>query len=162
MDYRKATIEDLEIIWNKNIEKHPNDLRWKVWKEKYIDYNEKEMASTFVVCDNEPVGEITILFSPECSAVVGKKEICDGKHLANLNAFRIEKKYENKGHISKLLKMAIEYAREKGITELSIGVEENEKRNRAIYEHWGFTDFIMSEVDHDEDDALILYYKKKI
>ena len=55
MDYRKATKEDLEIIWNKNIEKHPNDLRWKVWKEKYMDYNEKEMASTFVVCDNEPV-----------------------------------------------------------------------------------------------------------
>lgn len=162
MEYRKATKEDLEIIWDKNINSHKNDLRWKRWKEKYIYYNEKGMATTFVAVDNEPVGEITILFSPECNAVKGKPEICDGKTIANMNAFRIEKSYENQGHISKLLKLAESFAKEKGILELSIGVEANETRNLAIYLHWGFTEFISSEIDHDEGDALVLYYKKKI
>ena len=58
--------------------------------------------------------------------------------------------------------MAEEFARSIGIKELSIGVEENEKRNRAIYEHFGFTEFMFSEVDHDEGDAIVLYYKKTI
>ena len=39
MDYRIATLQDLEHIWNKDIEKHPNDDRWKAWKPKYIGYN---------------------------------------------------------------------------------------------------------------------------
>lgn len=60
------------------------------------------------------------------------------------------------------MKMAEQVAKEMGIEELTIGVEENEKRNRAIYEHFGFKEFIESEVDHDEGDAVVLYYKKRI
>lgn len=162
MEYRKATKSDLEIIWNKNINSHPEDERWKRWKEEYIAYNEKGQAVTFVAVDDEPVGEITILLSQECKPVLKKAKLCDGKTIANMNAFRIEKKYEGQGHITKLVKMAEEFARSIGIKELSIGVEENEKRNRAIYEHFGFTEFMFSEVDHDEGDAIVLYYKKTI
>lgn len=162
MEYRKATKSDLEIIWNKNINSHPEDERWKRWKEEYISYNEKNMAITFVAVQDEPVGEITILFSPECKPVAGKPKLCDGKKIANMNAFRIEKKFEGQGHISKLVKMAEQVAKEMGIEELTIGVEENEKRNRDIYEHFGFKEFIESEVDHDEGDAVVLYYKKRI
>ena len=161
MDYRKATESDLEFIWNKNIENHSSDERWVRWKSEYINYNKQNMAKTFVVVDDEPVGEITILFSPKCKAVYGNLKLCDGKTIANMNAFRINKKYENQGHISKLLKIAEHYAKEKGIKELTIGVEETETRNREIYEHWGYTEFLFSEFDQDEN-CLVLYYKKQI
>lgn len=165
MKYRKATFDDLEILWNKNIDSHKNDSRWKDWKEQYINYNKNEMAVTFVAVldeSDEPVGEITILFSPMCKAVLDKTCLCDGKNIANLNAFRIEKNFEGQGHISTLLKMAERFAKEKGFKELSIGVEACESRNLAIYLHWGYNKFVMSEIDKEENDALVLYYKKTI
>ena len=60
------------------------------------------------------------------------------------------------------MKLAEAYVKEKGVNELTIGVEAKETRNMAIYLHWGFTEFVASEIDHDEGDALVLYYKKQI
>ena len=50
-------------------------------------------------------------------------------------------------------------AAERGITTLTIGVDAHETRNLAIYLHWGYTRFVMSEV---EDGCLVLYYAKEI
>ena len=76
-----------------------------------------------------------------------------------MNAFRIEKKYENQGHISKLVKMAEEYAKKKGIKYLTIGSEAKESRNLAIYLHFGYTEFVTSKF---EDGDLIIYYRKNL
>lgn len=76
-----------------------------------------------------------------------------------MNAFRIDKKYEGQGHISKLVKMAEQYAKDKGIRYLTIGSEAKESRNLAIYLHFGYTEFITSFV---EDNELVLFYGKTI
>ena len=158
--YRKATAIDLEKIWNKDIACHPDDQRWENWKKDYISYNERRLATTFVVVDKtEPVGQVTIIFSPECKAVDGRMELANGKDIANMNAFRIDKKYEGEGHISTLLKIAEDYARKKGIKTLTIGVEAKETRNIAIYLHFGFTKFVSASI---EDNELILYYSKTL
>ena len=158
--YRQATFEDLEKIWNKDIEKNDDEECWVRWKHQYIDYNKTGKAKTFVVLDdNNPIGQITILFSTECSAVKNRPMLCDGKSIANMNAFRIDEKYEGKGYISKLVKMAEQYAKEKGIKFLTIGSEAKESRNLAIYLHFGYTKFITSFV---EDNELVLFYGKYI
>ena len=158
--YRQATFEDLEKIWNKDIEKNNNEKCWIRWKHQYIDHNKTGKAKTFVVLDdNNPIGQITILFSTECSAVKNRPMLCDGKSIANMNAFRIDEKYEGKGHISKLVKMAEQYAKEKGMKFLTIGSEAKESRNLAIYLHFGYTKFITSFV---EDNELVLFYGKYI
>ena len=158
--YRKATSIDLEKIWEKDIAYHPDDQRWPSWKQQYIDYNERGLATTFVVVDKtDPVGQLTILFSPECKAVDGRLELANGKDIANMNAFRIDQKYEGQGHISTLYKLAEDYARKKGIKTLTIGVEAKQTKNIAIYLHFGFTKFVSASV---EDNELILYYSKKI
>ena len=109
--------------------------------------------------DDEPIGQITVLFSPNCSAVKNRPNLCDGKTIANMNAFRIEKKYEGQGHISKLVKKAEKYAKEKGVKYLTIGSEAKESRNLGIYLHFGYTEFVTHII---EDDELILFYKKNI
>ncbi len=158
--YRQATFEDLEKIWNKDIEKNNNEECWVRWKHQYIDYNKTGKAKTFVVLDdNNLIGQITILFSTECSAVKNRPMLCDGKSIANMNAFRIDEKYEGKGYISKLVKMAEQYAKEKGMKFLTIGSEAKESRNLAIYLHFGYTKFITSFV---EDNELVLFYGKYI
>ena len=160
INYRKATLADLEKIWDKDIENNNNDACWVRWKEQYINYNNSGKATTFVVVNNEePIGQITILFSTDCSAVKNRPMLCDGRSVANMNAFRIDKNFEGKGHISKLVKMAEQYAKEKGITYLTIGSEAKESRNLAIYLHFGYTEFVTSFI---EDNELVLFYGKKI
>lgn len=158
--YRQATIEDLEKIWDKDIEQNKGEDCYIRWKQQYVEYNETGKATTFVVLDeDEPIGQITVLFSPECSAVKNRPLLCNGKTKANMNAFRIDKKYEGQGHISMLVKMAEKYAKDKGITYLTIGSEAKESRNLAIYLHFGYKEFITSLI---EDGELILFYGKSI
>lgn len=159
-EYRKATPDDLERIWNMNIANNEGDARWMAWKQEYISYNQSGAAATFVVvCDGLPVGEGTLLFSPDCGAIRGRTALADGRRIANVNALRIRKEYEGQGHISALMRMMQAYAESLGYTRLTIGVEAKETRNLAIYLHWGYDEFVMSEI---EDDELVLYYAKDL
>ncbi|MBQ7336592.1 MAG: GNAT family N-acetyltransferase [Clostridia bacterium] len=159
-EYRKATEQDMESIWNRSIADHPGDSRWVKWKEQYIAYHQSGRAATFVaVCDGCPVGEGTLLFSAECGAIRGRTVLADNRCIANVNALRIQKEYEGQGHISAMMRRMEDYAIKQGYTRLTIGVEAKETRNLAIYLHWGYDEFIMSET---EDDELVLYYAKKI
>lgn len=157
---RKATQNDLEVLWDKNITDHRSDPRWIAWKEEYIRYNQSGMGATFVVIQNgRPVGEGTLIFSPQCNAIRGRTQLADGRRTANINALRIRKKHEGKGHISALIRMMEQYASENGYTRLTIGVEARETRNLAIYLHWGYDELVTSEL---EEDTLVLYYAKNL
>lgn len=159
-EYRPATLADLECIWEKNIRQHPGDDRWVRWKEEYIGYNRTGQALTWVVvCDGEPVGEGTLLFAPECSAIAGRTVLADGATVASVNALRIEKLHEGQGHISAMVRLMEAEAARRGFQRLSIGVEKKEKRNQAIYHHWHYDRLIMTEV---EDGELVYFFEKGI
>lgn len=112
-----------------------------------------------VLCNKDAVGESTLLLSPACSAIAGRKVLCDGKSIANINALRIQKNYEGKDHISKLMQEMEQFAVRNHISKLTIGVEVKETRNLAIYLHFGFTKFLFAEM---EDGELVLYFDKQI
>ena len=150
--YKKATIEDLEKIWDKDIQENLNDNRYIRWKDEFIEANKFGNIATFVVFDDDdPIGQASIVFN--------KNNIKVGKERAYVSTLRIDKKYERQGHISKLVKMAEKFAKDKGIKALTIGAEAKESRNLAIYLHFGYTKFITSIVD---DGELILFYEKNI
>ena len=156
----ESTPELLETIWDYNIASNPDEPDWVRWKDEYIGYNRLGMAKTFMVlADGEPVGEVTLILSPDCKAVSGRTSLADGKTTANINALRIRKEYEGMGHVSRMMHLVENYAKSVGITRLTIGVEAAEARNLAIYLHWGYTDFICSEID---GGALVLYYGKNL
>ena len=93
--YHKATLADLEAIWDRSIRKNPDDPRYVRWKKQFIDDNLSGAAATFVVtADGDPVGEGTLLLSPDCRAIRGRTCLCDGRSTANINALRIRKEYE--------------------------------------------------------------------
>lgn len=158
--YKKATLDDLETIWDRNIRENPDDPRYIRWKKQFINDNISGAAATFVIlADGIPVGEGTLLLSPDCRAIRGRTCLSDGKTTANINALRIQEQYEGQGHISKLMKEMERYAKSIGITRVTIGVEATETRNLGIYLHWGFDRFLMHEV---EDGELVLYYGKDV
>ena len=160
MTCRKATRDDLERLWDANIADNPGDARWERWKEEYIAYNLNGQAATFAVLDgNVPVGEGTLLFSPECGAIRGRTALADGASVANVNALRIRGAYEGRGHVSALVRLMEQYAAEHGCRRLTIGVEARETRSLAIYLHWGYREFVMAQ---QEDGELVLYYAKEL
>lgn len=59
-----------------------------------------------------------------------------------MNAFGIDKKYEGRGYISQLVKMAETYAKDKVISYLTIECEAKETRNLSIYLQFGYAEFV--------------------
>lgn len=158
--YRKATMEDLERLWDRSIADHPGEECYIRWKQQFISDNQTGRAATFaVVIDGEPVGEGTLLFSPECRAIRGRAILADGKTTANINALRIRREFEGMGHISRLVKRMEDFARDQGCATITIGVEAGEARNRAIYAHWNYVNLILEE---NEGGEQVLYYAKTL
>lgn len=162
MDYEltEATESLLRQIWAKNLAANPGDARWVSWREEALANNRSGRSKTFLALfRGEPVGEGTLLFSPDCSAIRGRTALADGLTVANINALRIEKAHEGKGHISALVAMMERYALSRGIQTLTIGVEAAQTRNLAIYLHWGYSAFVHAEMEENE---LVLYYAKRL
>lgn len=156
--YKAASTEELEVVWDKEIAEHMGNDQWITWKAEYIEDNKSGKCKTFVIlCDNHPVGQGTLLFSSECNGIGGRMELADGQNIANVNALRIDKKYEGQGHISNLIKVMEGYAAKEGYKRLTIGVEAKEVRNHSIYLHWGYHLFVKSEI---EGGSVVLYYSK--
>lgn len=159
--YRKATIDDLERVWAYNMAMNPDEPRMQRWKESYITRNVENRAATYVaVIDGEPVGEVTLDYRAEA---YGKPEIrrylADGSKTGYLTALRIRSEFEGKGYVSRLMKFVEADAAEKGFSTLTIGVEAAETRNLAMYLHWGYDKFLVSDQDGDE---LVLFFGKKL
>ncbi len=160
--YRIATPEDLERIWAKDIADNPGNENWLRWRDEYIAGNREGKMKTFVVlCNDDPVGQGTLLFSPACSAIRGRTMLADGRRTTNVNALRIEKAHEGQGHISNLVRQMERYAAEQGYRRITIGVEAAETRNLAIYLHWKYDEFVLADVE-DEEEVLVLYYGKDL
>lgn len=157
--YRKATLEDLEAIWNYQIAENPDDPRYLRWKQEFIGRNKANQAVTFVViADGCPEGEVTLDFF--ASGYSGSRQrLADGVHTAYVTTLRIRKELEGQGHVSRLMRVMEEYAVKAGFSQLTIGVEAAETRNLGIYLHWGYDQFVMSEIDGGE---LVLFYAKAL
>ena len=147
--YQEASIADLELRWDKNIADNTGDDRWVAWKSIAIENHGKGKCKSFMVLyDEEPIGEGTLILSLQS---------------AEINGLRIDKQYEGKGHMSKLVKIMEQYAKEKGYKTATIGVEPKETRNLAIYLHWGYDVFdklVVSSIK--EEEGIILYYSKEL
>ena len=155
---RPADPESLRVIWQRNIDRNAGDDRWLRWRDEYIAMNADGRLRTFIVfADGQPVGEGSLIFDPSCPAVAGRPMLCDGRTTVNLNALRIEKPYRRQGHVSRLVKMMEDYARSRGYTTITIGVDACETYNRAVYAHWNYTTPILTEYEDGEE---VLYYSK--
>jgi len=158
--YKEASLLDLELRWDKNISDNAGDDCWVAWKAVAIKENKNNILKTFVVLYGEqPIGEGTLIFSSNTGAINGRLELANHITTVNINGLRIDKPHEGKGHISKLVKVMEQYAKDKGYKLATIGVEAKETRNLGIYLHWGYDTFITHEIENSE---LVLYYSKRL
>ena len=158
--YQPATEAQLEARWDINIAQNPGDDRWAAWRLSIIEDNKRGLLKTFVVLhEGLPVGEGTLVFSPQCIDLKGWDGLADGTSTVNVSALRMDKPHEGRGYMSKLVKVMEQYAREAGYQVITIGVEAKETRNLGIYLHWGYNNFISHAI---EDGELVLCYSKQL
>ena len=159
-EYRPATRQELEWLWEKDVAAHPGEEQWLQWRREYLENNRLGRCRTFAVLyRGEPVGQGTLLFSPRCSAVNGRQELANGAGVANVNALRIEQAHRGRGHMAQLMRVMEQYAKTAGCRTLTIGVEAAQTKNLAIYLHWGYNRLITHA---QEEGALVLYYAKAL
>lgn len=154
-EYRIITDREFDLLWDRNMAADPEETMWPIWRARFRERIAKGQAITFgVILDGDPVGEGTL------ELCTGKDpRLCDGVDNVYLAALRIRKEFEGQGHISRLVKTMENHARDLGFSAITIGVEEAEARNRAIYAHWGYVNHLFTVTEGDEQ---VLYYGKPL
>lgn len=167
-----ANKEELISRWDYLIRIHLGNNSWEVYRENAIkNFDEGNTISYLGFLDDESICELTAYIKPE--AFIGDISDPSGllsNELAYLAAFRTNKEYEGKGFFSKLFHFAENDLKERGYSELCLGVGPEAVRNMEIYFHYGFREYIKTTIEHEPpkdefsfpEDDVVIFYKKKI
>ncbi len=157
-----ATIKDMEDKWDYEINNHPGNNNWCIWKEENIsNFKNNKSLVYYGLLGDEIICEATALIDK--SAYVNSDGLID-RTSAYLTGFRTSGEYENKGYFSRLYKYMESDLISRGYKYLTLGVEACEVRNMMIYFKYGFINYIKSERENYPDGKSILvnFYKKNI
>ena len=116
-----------------------------------IKQNELDMKGgnidIFVMFDDDrPIGELHATYESDDERAVKEKR-------AYLFAFRIHEDYQGRGYGKQLLQSVIDTLNEKGYTEFTVGVEDDNVRAKHIYNSLGFTELIARKYEEYQGDG---------
>lgn len=136
---------------------------WDKWrKEALYNFAVGNTIIYYGFLDNEIICEATAVIKTLKEDKFTEDLI--GKNKVYLSAFRTNKEYEGQGYFSKLYNYMLNDLKEKGYEYATLGVEPTEERNKSIYNHYGFNEFIKEthETYPNGEEVTVDYYRKKI
>ncbi len=153
MKFRKITIEEFEKL--KRLFPNNEDM-WIKYKKKRLEQLKKQEIDVFIIEEDEKtIGEITVNYrnnTLETETIPNRR--------VYLEAFRVDKKYQGQGLGQKLINYCIEYLTNKGYTEFTIGVEDDNEIAKHIYFKLGFNKAIdKGHGDEFDPSEYTLYLK---
>lgn len=155
MIIRKLKIEEADNL--KYLFKHRN---FEIYKNNVIREIENNIRDIYIIMidDNKFIGEITVHYKNK-----SEKETISNIRVY-LSAYRILKEYQGKGFGQELLKYVIEDLEQKGYTEFTIGVEDDNENAIHIYNKFGFNELVARLREKYEDNTYEynLYLRKNI
>ena len=158
-----ASPQEMEIKWEYEIAQSGKDKEnWIVWKKQSIEnYKQGYTIPYYGMLKGIIICEATAMIDPK---VVENSTGLVDSHTVYLSAFRTINKFQGKGYFSKLFHFMIDDLRQKGFTKATLGVEPAEEKNKEIYAHYGFTEYIKSGKEYYPDGTVIdvEYYGKTI
>lgn len=146
------------------IETHPDNNVWIEAKEMALrGYDEQSKIMYIGVLNNEIICEATAYIKE--SAFVGDVEETENllsSTMAYLSGFRTNKEHEGKGYFGKLYNFMESDLKQRGYSELCLGVKPRNVRNMEIYFHLGFREFIKTTIEDSTPSQVITinYFKK--
>lgn len=158
-----ATLEDIIKIYDYKIEHEPEDREnLLIWKENAINREKNKFSRTyFGLLNGEIIAKCVAGF--EGSLIQNSEGLVD-KNTAYLFAFKTKDEYQGKGYFSKLFNYMIEDLKSLGYKYATIGVEPHELKNKEIYKHYGFNEYIKTATETYPDGTTITveYYRKEL
>lgn len=157
------SLEEMHTKWDYEIEhdlKHRDN--WIVWKKENIDnFQNGSIIPYYGFLDGTIICEATAMLKPE--VVQNSDRLVDDKTVY-LSAFRTIPEYQGQGYFSKLFKYMLSDLQKRGYTRVTLGVEPHEEKNRQIYKHYGFDEYIKKAQEFYPDGTAVdvLYYGKNI
>lgn len=157
-----ASVEEMIINWDYQINKANNKENWTKWKKENIEnYKNGKIIPYYGILNGEIICEATVALKGD---VFQNSKGLVGNNIAYLTGFRTKKEFEGKGYFSILYKYMEQDLLKKGFKELTLGVEPEEIRNKQIYYHWGYNNYIKTAYEKYPDGTTIEvnYYSKRI
>ena len=132
MKFRKINLDELDEL--KNLYDYEN---FEEFKQKITADILNKVKDLYVISEGEKIiGEIKVTYKSD----MPNQTIPNVR--VYLYAFRIHKDYQNKGLGQKLFAFVINLLENKGITEFTLGVEDDNEIAKHIYEKFDFTEII--------------------
>ena len=157
-----ASLKEMEEKWDYETKLHPGEENWLIWKAEAIkNYQTGRSIPYYGILNGTIICEATAVVDP--GEVQNSAGMMDRK-TTYLCAFRTIKEYRGKGYFSRLLRFVLNDLKQKGYKKAVLGVEPDDKKNKAMYTHWGFTEFIKSATEQYPDGTMIEveYYGRDI
>ena len=162
---RIASREDLLKRWEYLIEVEAGDTAWLGYREFALRNFDDGSAVTYLgILDGEIICEATAYI--RSSAFAG--DISDPSGLlrdgmAYLAAFRTNKPFEGRGYFGRLYRYVEADLKQRGYTELCLGVGPEAVRNMEIYFHLGYREYVKTLIEPlPQGEEVILFYRKRI
>ena len=135
-----------------------SEQMWLKYRDmRLIEFDNKEMDIYVIERNNSFIGELSINY---ISHDLTSETIPDQR--VYLQAFRIDKKWQGLGLGQKLIRFALSDLEERGYTEFTIGVEEDNKIAKHIYFKFGFTEAIDKGYGDEFDPSDYTLYMRSI
>lgn len=157
------SLEEMEEKWAYEIAIHPNSrANWVTWRQEALENFQKGYNIPYYGLLGQTIlCEATANLAP---AIVQNSQGLVGEHTAYLSAFRTIAPYRGKGYFSKLMQFMLNDLKQRGITRVTLGVSPTSEKNKQIYRHFGFTEYIKSAAESNPDGTaeMVEYYGRQI
>lgn len=157
-----ASPEEMDRKWDYEISRHPGDENWVVWKgEAMKGFKAGRSIPYYGILDGTVICEATAVLS---SGTPQESKAAIRESSVELCAFRTVKAYRGKGYFSKLMGYMLKDLKRRGLVKATVGVEPDETLNKAIYAHWGFTEYLHTGTETYPDGTVINveFYGKRL
>ena len=155
------TIEEIIRKYDYEINNAKDDRdNWIIWKEEAINRIKNNlMISYYGLLDGKIICECSAAI--DSSIVQNSEGLIDDK-TAYLFAFRTIDEYQGKGYFSILYKYMEEDLKKRGYEVLTLGVEPEKLKNKAIYQKYGYVNHIKDGIETYPNGMKIEveYYRK--
>lgn len=158
-----ATLEDIIKIYDYKLEHEPEDREnLLIWKENAINREKNKYSRTyFGLLNGEKIAKCVAGFNP---SIIQNSDGLVDENTAYLFAFKTKDEYQGKGYFSILFKFMLDDIKKLGYKYVTLGVEPHELKNKEIYKHYGFTEYIKTanETYPDGTTITVEYYRKEL
>ena len=149
---RIPTAEEMGRRWDDEIARHTEKQNWIVWKAgAFAAAREGRSIPYYGFLDGVIICEATAVPRPGIRQDgAGPEEAC-----VELCAFRTVREERGKGYFSALMAFILDDLKKRGYMKAVVGVEPEEKLNKEIYHHWGFTEHVCTGTETYPDGTVI-------